>query len=327
MAVDVFLDSLGDPHTVRKYGVGVGKTAERLGENRPLASVADEMLGEAREVLWGSTAVNTWNTHRAAVLSWPGWCRDHGHEGPAVSAWPKRPAVPDAETPVRSKMAVGRLIAGREVHVREKELRRMLYETTARAEEILGVGIEELDLAGPAAYVVMVTLLRLRSTGSGVHSPQPCSASSLIAATTSLRSMLHRRPSSIWPATPNSSSAARIRYWYPRASTSPKPSDANRWACAATWLSSQLGFAVRCAGVSSTTDVDGDQAAASANSLVYFYRVGRPPHLTSGLRLACTAVRTPAGWRLRSGRRVAERADATPSTHNELLEWLCGPVV
>jgi hypothetical protein len=109
-------------------------------------------------------------------------------------------------------MAVGRLITGREVHVREKALRRMLYETTARAEEILGVGIEELDLAGPVACVVMVTLLRLRSTGSGVHSTQPCSAGSSIAATTSLRSMLHRRPSSIWPATPNSSSAARIRW-------------------------------------------------------------------------------------------------------------------
>lgn len=51
MAVDVFLDSLGNPNTVRNYGVGVGKTAERLGEDRPLASVADEMLGEALELL------------------------------------------------------------------------------------------------------------------------------------------------------------------------------------------------------------------------------------------------------------------------------------
>jgi 3-phenylpropionate/cinnamic acid dioxygenase small subunit len=55
-----------------------------------------------------------------------------------------------------------------------------------------------------------------------------------------------------------------------------------------------------------TTDllvkVDGDQAAASANSLVYFYRDGQAPHRTSGLRLACTAVRTPAGWRLRESR-------------------------
>jgi ketosteroid isomerase-like protein len=55
-----------------------------------------------------------------------------------------------------------------------------------------------------------------------------------------------------------------------------------------------------------TTDllvnVNGDQAAASANSLVYFYRDGQAPHQTSGLRLACTAVRTPAGWRLREWR-------------------------
>lgn len=51
-----------------------------------------------------------------------------------------------------------------------------------------------------------------------------------------------------------------------------------------------------------TTDLlvtlDGDRAAASANSLVYYYRDGQPPHLTSGLRLTATTVRTPAGWRL-----------------------------
>ena len=46
-------------------------------------------------------------------------------------------------------------------------------------------------------------------------------------------------------------------------------------------------------------DVNCDQATASANSLVYFYRDGQAPHRTSGLRLACTAVRTPTGWRLR----------------------------
>ncbi|MEU0507445.1 nuclear transport factor 2 family protein [Nocardia sp. NPDC005998] len=45
-------------------------------------------------------------------------------------------------------------------------------------------------------------------------------------------------------------------------------------------------------------NVNGDQATASANSLVYFYRDGQPPHQTSGLRLACTVVRTAAGWRI-----------------------------
>ncbi|MGW1992980.1 nuclear transport factor 2 family protein [Embleya sp. NPDC001921] len=48
-------------------------------------------------------------------------------------------------------------------------------------------------------------------------------------------------------------------------------------------------------------DVDGDRATASANSLVYFYREGRAPHLTSGLRLTYTVVRTAAGWRLHEG--------------------------
>lgn len=50
-------------------------------------------------------------------------------------------------------MAIDRLIARRDVHLREKTLWRMLYETVARAEEILGVNIEELDLVGRRASV------------------------------------------------------------------------------------------------------------------------------------------------------------------------------
>ncbi|ONI86510.1 DUF4440 domain-containing protein [Actinosynnema sp. ALI-1.44] len=44
-------------------------------------------------------------------------------------------------------------------------------------------------------------------------------------------------------------------------------------------------------------DGDGDRTQATANQLVYFYRDGAPPHRTSGLRSACTAVRTGEGWR------------------------------
>jgi hypothetical protein len=46
-AADVFLDSLGNPNTVRNYGIGMGKTAERLGEARPPASAADDEIGGA----------------------------------------------------------------------------------------------------------------------------------------------------------------------------------------------------------------------------------------------------------------------------------------
>lgn len=86
--------------------MGVGKTTERIGEARPLASVADDEIGEVLELLWGTAAVNTWNPRRAGVLSWLGWCREHGYEGPMVPAWTKRLAVPDSETPARSKTAI-----------------------------------------------------------------------------------------------------------------------------------------------------------------------------------------------------------------------------
>jgi limonene-1,2-epoxide hydrolase len=49
-------------------------------------------------------------------------------------------------------------------------------------------------------------------------------------------------------------------------------------------------------------DVDGDKAEASASQVVHYYRTGEPLHGRSGLRLAYTAVRTPAGWRFREGR-------------------------
>lgn len=45
-------------------------------------------------------------------------------------------------------MAIDRPIARREVHLREKTLWRMLYGTTARAEQIVGVDIEQLELSG-----------------------------------------------------------------------------------------------------------------------------------------------------------------------------------
>jgi hypothetical protein len=50
-----------------------------------LASVTDDEIGEALELLWGSAAVNTWNSRRAGVLSWLGWCRERGYEGPMVA--------------------------------------------------------------------------------------------------------------------------------------------------------------------------------------------------------------------------------------------------
>ncbi|MCP9619055.1 site-specific integrase [Nocardia otitidiscaviarum] len=97
--------------------------------------------------------MNTWNARRAAVARWLSWCAEQGWTAPSVPASAARSTPPDSDTPVRSRTAIDRLIARREIHLREKTLWRMLYETCARAEELLQLNIEDLDLAGRCAAV------------------------------------------------------------------------------------------------------------------------------------------------------------------------------
>ncbi|WP_240634145.1 MULTISPECIES: acyl-CoA thioesterase domain-containing protein [Streptomyces] len=183
----------------------MGKTAERLGEGRPLASVADDEVGEALELLCGASAVNTWNSRRASVLVWLGWCRERGYEGPAVPARAKRLAVPDSETPARSRIAIDRLIARREVHLREKTLWRMLYVTAGRSEEILGVNIKDLDFAGCRCPVDLVagqnssplaSYVALVDTANGIAVRQPPTA--WMFPNVHLTIHLHRQPEGRW---------------------------------------------------------------------------------------------------------------------------------
>jgi integrase len=152
-AGDVFVDSIRATNTRRAYAIAVGKTTDCLGHTRSLADVADDEIGETLERLWGTAAVNTWNARRAAVQSWLAWCREHGHLAPAVPAWVKRCTPPDSTTPVHSRTAIDRLIARRDIGLREKTLWRMLYETCARTEELLQINIEDLNLAGRCAPV------------------------------------------------------------------------------------------------------------------------------------------------------------------------------
>ena len=99
-------------------------------------------------MLWGTAAVNTWNARRAAVLSWLAWCRERGHDGPAVPAWAKRMAPPDSRDAGAledgdrpADRPAGGTPAGEDAVADAVRDRRA-------AEEILGVNIEDLDLAG-----------------------------------------------------------------------------------------------------------------------------------------------------------------------------------
>jgi len=161
-AAEAFLDTIGSANTRRAYGIAIVKTVDQLdghgpdglvGPSRTLDAVTATEVGAALEALWGQAAVNTWNARRAAVGKWLSWCAEQGWTAPTIPSTAARSTPPDSDTPVRLRTAIDHLIARRDVHLREKTLWRMLYETCARAEELLQLNIEDLDLVGRSAPV------------------------------------------------------------------------------------------------------------------------------------------------------------------------------
>ena len=148
-AADAFLSSprAASPSTRRAYAGVLDRLAAELGPARQLAAVPGDEVASALRRLWGDRAPATWNRNRAAAVSWLTWCA-------AKKRWAAPELPPDAERRKESNDAaralprarLERLLSRRDVPLREKTLWRMLYETAARASEILGLDVEDLDL-------------------------------------------------------------------------------------------------------------------------------------------------------------------------------------
>ncbi|TMR95852.1 site-specific integrase, partial [Nonomuraea basaltis] len=136
-----------NPSTHRAYASAIDRTIERLGRDRSLDEVADAEIGHALTALWGTSAPATWNRNRAAVTSWLSWCQTKKHwAAPSVPADAERRKESADETRAVAKTAIHRLLSRRDIPLRERALWRMLYETAARAAEILALNVEDLDL-------------------------------------------------------------------------------------------------------------------------------------------------------------------------------------
>ncbi|MFI7049831.1 tyrosine-type recombinase/integrase [Streptosporangium sandarakinum] len=134
-------------NTHRAYASAIDRVIALLGRDRSLADVTDAEIGAALTELWGRCAPATWNRNRAAVTSWLLWCQTKKHwAAPCVPAEAERRKESAGETRAVAKTIVHRLLSRRDIPLREKTLWRMLYETAARAAEILALNVEDLDL-------------------------------------------------------------------------------------------------------------------------------------------------------------------------------------
>jgi integrase len=143
-AADAFLSSPGceNANTRRAYAGVIDKVAIRLGASRPLADISDDEIGAVLQGEWGTAQGSTWNRNRAAVSAWLTWCHERQRwPAPAVPGRCERRKEHVDATKDLPKAAIERQLSRREI-----PLWRMLYETAARASEILALDVEQLDL-------------------------------------------------------------------------------------------------------------------------------------------------------------------------------------
>ena len=147
-AADAFLSSprYANPNTRRGYTGVLDRLLAGLGASRPLAEVSGEELAGLLEQLWGRCAPATWNRNRGAVTAWLSWCAANRLAAPVLPASAERRREHLNATRAVPRPAIDRALSRRDVPLREKTLWRMLYETAARASEVLALNIEDLDL-------------------------------------------------------------------------------------------------------------------------------------------------------------------------------------
>jgi integrase len=147
-AVDAFLSSprCANPNTRRGYAGVLDRLLAELGADRPLAAVGGDELADLLDRLWGQRAPATWNRNRAAVACWLSWCARNRLAVPTLLTGCERRREPADTTRAVSRSAIERALSRREVPLREKTLWRLLYESAARASEVLALNIDDLDL-------------------------------------------------------------------------------------------------------------------------------------------------------------------------------------
>jgi integrase len=152
-AVAAFLRRDLAPGTRRVYVL----TLDAVGEHLDLASLAEvdgAHLGRAVGLAYPSASPATWNRVVATVRSFLTFTRRQGWIAVDIASGLERRHVPEDHTRALARDELDRLFSRRDVSVRDRALWRLLYETGARAEEVLRLNIEDIDLEAKRALTV-----------------------------------------------------------------------------------------------------------------------------------------------------------------------------
>lgn len=137
----------------RSYAQTLGRLQHAVGVQRSLDRLGARELERAAVEAWGTTAPATWNRHVATLRSFAGYCSRHGWVDAPIAGGLERRREPADRTKAIPYPQLDRLWRRDDVAVREKALWRLLYETAARAQEVLSLNVEDVDLENKRARV------------------------------------------------------------------------------------------------------------------------------------------------------------------------------
>ncbi len=112
----------------------------------PVGALDGATLDSFTATAWGHCGPATWNRHVATLRSFAAFARGHGWLAADPAAALERRTEPADRTKAIARSSLERLFRRDDVAIREKCLWRLLYETAARAHEVLGGDIADLDL-------------------------------------------------------------------------------------------------------------------------------------------------------------------------------------
>ena len=159
-AVEAFFsDKQLSANSRRAYRQALSAVVEDLGLDLSVDQLDSRDVLEVFQRRWGSARPATWNTRITALQSFVSYCQrnrwiDHDPMSLVV-----RRRKPRDQTKAIPYPHLQKLWSRRDIDLREKTLWRMLYETAARAGEILALNVDDLDLPCKRAVI----------TGKGGH--------------------------------------------------------------------------------------------------------------------------------------------------------------
>ena len=144
-AADAFLSRDVATTTRRSYAQTMSRLTAEHGAT-PVAALDGATLDAFTAAAWSGCGPATWNRHVATLRSFIAFARRHGWLAGDPAAVLERHTKPADRTKAISRSSLERLFHRDDVPLREKCLWRLLYETAARAQEVLGADIEDLDV-------------------------------------------------------------------------------------------------------------------------------------------------------------------------------------